>query len=265
MSPWCLCSLHPCIDFLLFSSSLPSHLSHPFILLSTLSFDRFFLTLALGFSGFGLCKAPWNGVLLVIELNWMNTYIVAYTLTMTVAPCCFHEPVVLVIACHGLIAIALSTLLDICRNFQSQDIVQPVSLRQDAVRPVAHRPGIVLVTGTVLGLAQRVHLGVFAFVFLFTPPWEAHRSWLGTVWFYMTYSSSRLMVMFVKAVSIPSLICKCSLDTSSLFCSHLSMSSFWCGPPHSRLYRRRTWTSWSAGSHPGRAADMAAWCAAWPW
>lgn len=100
----------------------------------------------------------------------MNTYIGAYALTMTVAPSCFHQPVVLVIACHGLISIALPTLLDVSRNFQSQDIFHPVSLRQDAVRPVAHRPGIVLVTGTVLGLAQRVHLGVLALVFLLTPP-----------------------------------------------------------------------------------------------
>lgn len=105
----------------------------------------------------------------------MNTYIGAYALTMTVAPSCFHQPVVLVIACHGLISIALPTLLDVPRNFQSQDIFHPVSLRQDAVRPVAHRPGIVLVTGTVLGLAQRVHLGVLALVFLLTPPWQAQR------------------------------------------------------------------------------------------
>lgn len=89
---------------------------------------------------------------------------------MTVAPRRFHQPAVLVVAGHGLIAVALPALLDVSGNGQSQDIVQPVSLGQDAVRPVAHGPGIVLVTGTVLGLAQRVHLGVLALVFLLTPP-----------------------------------------------------------------------------------------------
>lgn len=100
----------------------------------------------------------------------MNGYMGARALTVAVAPGCFHQPVVLVVACHGLIAIALPTLLDVSRNFQSQDVVQPVSLGQDAVRPVAHGPGIVLVTGAVLGLAQRVHLGVLALVFLLAPP-----------------------------------------------------------------------------------------------
>lgn len=89
---------------------------------------------------------------------------------MTVAPRRFHQPAVLVVAGHGLIAVALPTLLDVSRNGQSHDIVQPVSLGQDAIRPVAHGPGVVLVTGTVLGLAQRVHLGVPALVFLLTPP-----------------------------------------------------------------------------------------------
>lgn len=49
------------------------------------------------------------------------------------------------------------------------------------------------------------------------------------------------------------------------FCAHLSMLSFWCGHPRSQLCRRRTWTSWWAGSHPGRGADSAEWCRAWPW
>lgn len=48
-------------------------------------------------------------------------------------------------------------------------------------------------------------------------------------------------------------------------CPHLSMTSFWCGPPHSQLCKTRTWTSWSAGSHPGRGADSAEWWQAWPW
>lgn len=89
---------------------------------------------------------------------------------MAVAPRCLHQPVVLVVAGHGLIAVALPALLDVPWNRQSQDIVQPGSVRQDAVRPVAHWPGVVLVTGTVLGLAQRIHLGVPALVLLLTPP-----------------------------------------------------------------------------------------------
>lgn len=91
-------------------------------------------------------------------------------LTVTVATGCFHQPVVLVIAGHSLIAVALPTVLDVSWNFQSQDIVNAASLGQDAVRPVAHRPSVVLVTGTVLGLAQRIHLGVLALVFLLTLP-----------------------------------------------------------------------------------------------
>lgn len=89
---------------------------------------------------------------------------------MAVATCRFHQPVVLVIAGHSLIAIALPTMLDVSRNLQSQDIVRAASLGQDAVRPVAHGPGVVLVTGAVLGLAQWIHLGVLALVLLLAPP-----------------------------------------------------------------------------------------------
>lgn len=46
---------------------------------------------------------------------------------------------------------------------------------------------------------------------------------------------------------------------------HLSMLSFWCGPPRSQLCRTRTWTSWTTGSRPGRGADSAEWWRAWPW
>lgn len=91
-------------------------------------------------------------------------------LTVTVATCCFHQPVVLVIAGHSLIAVALPTVRDVPWDLQSQDIVHAASLRQDAVGPVAHWPGAVLVTGTVLGLAQRIHLGVLALVLLLAPP-----------------------------------------------------------------------------------------------
>lgn len=105
--------------------------------------------------------------------EWIDAYMWVFVLTVTVATCCFHQPVVLIIAGHSLIAVALPTVLDVSWNFQSQDTVYTASLRQDAVRPVAHWPSVVLVTGTVLGLAQRIHLGVLAFVFLLTPPWEA--------------------------------------------------------------------------------------------
>lgn len=72
---------------------------------------------------------------------------------MTVAPRCLHKAIILVVAHHGLVAIALATLLNITLNLHAQDTLHTASLRQDAVRPVAHRLGIVLITGAVLGLA----------------------------------------------------------------------------------------------------------------
>lgn len=182
--------------------------------------------------------------------EWIDAYMWVYVLTVTVATCRFHQPVVLVIAGHSLIAVALATVLDVSWNFQSQDIVYAATLRQDAVRPVAHWPGVVLVTGTVLGLAQRIHLGVPALIFLLAPPWEA-KSCKASRW---TDTLSQLYQQH-----------HCYMTATKLSCSHLSMPSSWCGPPHSRLYRRRTWTSWWAGSHPGRAADTAVWCWARPW
>lgn len=41
--------------------------------------------------------------------------------------------------------------------------------------------------------------------------------------------------------------------------THRSVPSSWCGHPRSRRCRMRTWTSWSADSRPGRAADTAGW------
>lgn len=93
-----------------------------------------------------------------------------HTLTVTVAAGRLHQPAVLVVAHHGLVAVALSTLLDVSLDLHPQDALHPASLGQDAVRPVPHWLGVVLVTGTVLGLAQRVHLRVLALVFLLAPP-----------------------------------------------------------------------------------------------
>lgn len=72
---------------------------------------------------------------------------------MTVAPRRLHKVVILVVAHHGLVAIALAALLNITLDLHPQDTLHSSSLRQDAVRPVAHRLSIVFVAGAVLGLA----------------------------------------------------------------------------------------------------------------
>lgn len=72
---------------------------------------------------------------------------------MTVAPGCLYKAVILVVAHHGLVAIALATLFNITLNLHAQDAFHSASLRQDAVGPVAHWLGIVLIAGAVLGLA----------------------------------------------------------------------------------------------------------------
>lgn len=92
-------------------------------------------------------------------------------LTVTVAAQSLYQPVVLVIADHGLVAVALAALFDVPLNLHAQNALHSASFRQDAVRPVPHRLGVVLVTGTVLGLTQRVHLSVLTLVFLLAPPY----------------------------------------------------------------------------------------------
>lgn len=89
---------------------------------------------------------------------------------MTVAAQSLYQPVVLVIANHGLVAVALATLLDVPLDLHPQNALHSASFRQDAVRPVSHRLGIIFITGAVLGLTQRVHLSVLALVFLLAPP-----------------------------------------------------------------------------------------------
>ena len=52
---------------------------------------------------------------------------------MTVAAQRLHQPVVLVVAHHGLVAVALSTLLDVPLDLHPQDALHPAPFRQDAV------------------------------------------------------------------------------------------------------------------------------------
>lgn len=89
---------------------------------------------------------------------------------MAVAAGCLHQPAVLVIACHGLVAMALAALLDVSLHLHSQDTLHTAALRQDAVRPIPHGLCVVFVTGAVLCLAQGVQLRVPALLFLFALP-----------------------------------------------------------------------------------------------
>lgn len=93
-----------------------------------------------------------------VETNTNNlcsdkTHKSTHALTVTVAAGGLHQPVVLVIAHHGLVAVALPALLDVSLDLHSQDALHSSSFGQDAVGPVPHRLGVVLVAGTVLGLA----------------------------------------------------------------------------------------------------------------
>lgn len=87
---------------------------------------------------------------------------------MTVAAGRLDEAVILVVAHHSLVAVALAALLYISLDFHAQDALDSASLGQDAVRPVAHGLGIVLIAGAVLGLGEGVDLSVFTVVSLLT-------------------------------------------------------------------------------------------------
>lgn len=52
---------------------------------------------------------------------------------MTVTTRGFHDPVVLVIAHHGLVAIALTTLLDVTLYFHAKLALHAAALRKDTV------------------------------------------------------------------------------------------------------------------------------------
>ncbi len=91
-------------------------------------------------------------------------------LTMAVTARGLYYAVVLVIAHHGLVTISLAALLDVTLDLHAQLTLHAATLRQDTVRPVAHRLGIVFVTWAVLGLAHRIHLMIFTLVLLFAPP-----------------------------------------------------------------------------------------------
>lgn len=80
--------------------------------------------------------------------------------TVAVAAGRFHQLVVLVVAGHGLVAVPLATLLDVALDLHTQLTLQAPPLREDTVRPVPHRLGVVLVARAVLGLTQRVRLMV---------------------------------------------------------------------------------------------------------
>lgn len=86
---------------------------------------------------------------------------------MTVAARSFHQATVLVVARHGLVAVALTALLDVPLHLHAELTLHAAVLRKDAVRPVPHRLGVVLLTRAVLGLTQGVHLVVFTLVTLF--------------------------------------------------------------------------------------------------
>lgn len=73
-------------------------------------------------------------------------------LTVTIAAGRLYQSVVLVVADHGLVAVALATLLHIPLDLQAQQALGSARLGQDAVGPVAYRLRVVLVAGAVLGL-----------------------------------------------------------------------------------------------------------------
>lgn len=86
---------------------------------------------------------------------------------MAVAAGVLHDATVLVVAGHGLVAVPLAALLDVTLDLHPQLALHAAALGEDAVRPVAHWLGVVLVARTVLGLAQGIHLIVLALVALF--------------------------------------------------------------------------------------------------
>ena len=81
-----------------------------------------------------------------------------------------HYSVVLVIAYHGLITITLATLLDVTLDPHAQLTLHAATLRENTVRPVAQRLGVVFVTWAVLCLTQGIQLVVFTLVPLFALP-----------------------------------------------------------------------------------------------
>lgn len=89
---------------------------------------------------------------------------------MTVAARRLHQPVVLVVAHHGLVPVALTAFLDVPLDLHAQLALHAAPLWQDAVRPVAHRLGVVLVAGAVLRLGYRVQLVVLALIAFFALP-----------------------------------------------------------------------------------------------
>ena len=90
--------------------------------------------------------------------------------TVAVAPGRLHEPAILVIARHRLVAISLTTFLDISLDLHSQQHFR-LPLGQNAVGPVSHRLCVILVTGTVLRLNQGVQMRIFTFFLLLTFSW----------------------------------------------------------------------------------------------
>lgn len=93
---------------------------------------------------------------------------------MAVAARVLHNATVLVVAGHGLVAVPLATLLDVTLDLHAQLALHAAALGEDAVGPVAHRLGVVLVARAVLRLAQRIHLIVFTLVALFALTCKQH-------------------------------------------------------------------------------------------
>lgn len=95
---------------------------------------------------------------------------------MTVAARSLHQATVLVVARHCLVAVALTTFLDVPLHLHAKLALHAAVVRKDAVRPVSNRLGIVLLTRAVLGLTQGVHLVVFTLVTLFTLSWDRYKN-----------------------------------------------------------------------------------------
>ena len=87
--------------------------------------------------------------------------------TVAVAPGRLHEPAVLVIARHRLVAVSLTTLLGISLDLRSQQHFR-FPLWQNAVGPVSHRLCVILVAGAILRLNQGVQMRIFTFFLLLT-------------------------------------------------------------------------------------------------
>lgn len=93
---------------------------------------------------------------------------------MAVTARVLHYAIVLVVARHGLVTISLAALFYVTLDLHPQLPLHAAPLRQDAVRPVAHRLSVVFVTRAILGLAQRIHLVVFTLVTLFALTCKQH-------------------------------------------------------------------------------------------